>query len=230
MEARRASEDRNGVIMPVSCAILGGGGHASVLIDCLLENPEVALWGILDNDRGKWGENVFGVLVRGGDEHLAALKERGVTHFVVGMGSAGNNAPRERLFRQALSHGLMPLAVCHRSAICSPRARLGAGTQLLAGAIINAGAQLGVNVLLNTGCIVEHDCLIGDHVHVASGARLAGAVRIGPGAHIGAGATVKQGIQIGPQAVVGAGAVVVHDVAAGSVVVGVPARELRRAA
>jgi acetyltransferase-like isoleucine patch superfamily enzyme len=39
---------------------------------------------------------------------------------------------------------------------------------------------------------------------------------------------VKNRIRIGADAIVGAGAVVIRDVAAGSVVAGVPARALRR--
>jgi acetyltransferase-like isoleucine patch superfamily enzyme len=54
-------------------------------------------------------------------------------------------------------------------------------------------------------------------------------VTIAEGAHVGIGAAVRQGIRIGRNAIVGAGAVVVDDVAAGAVVVGVPARPLRRA-
>ena len=47
------------------------------------------------------------------------------------------------------------------------------------------------------------------------------------GASIGSGAVVLGGIRIGARALVGAGAVVTRDVAAGSVVAGVPARVRR---
>jgi sugar O-acyltransferase (sialic acid O-acetyltransferase NeuD family) len=214
----------------VACVILGGGGHARVLVDCLLETPALKLWGILDRDCTTWGATLFGVKVAGGDDLLPCLRTLGVTHFVVGLGSAGDNAPRERLFRQALAEGLQPLAVQHPSAQCSSRARLGSGVQVLAGVIVNAGAEIGANVLLNTGSIVEHDCRLADHVHLATGARLAGNVEVHQGAHIGAGATVRQGITIGAGALVGAGAVVVDDVDPGRVVVGVPARPQRRVA
>jgi sugar O-acyltransferase (sialic acid O-acetyltransferase NeuD family) len=215
---------------PVVCVVLGGGGHARVLVDCLLETPGIALWGILERDRGSWGSDIYGVKILGGDELLPQLRKLGVTHFVVGLGGAGDNTPRERLFRQALGESLLPLGVRHPSALCSARAQIGVGAQVLAGVIVNAGAEIGANVLLNTGSIVEHDCHVDDYVHVATGARLGGAVWVHRAAHIGAGATVRQGITIGARALVGAGAVVVDDVEAGTVVVGVPARALRRVA
>lgn len=51
--------------------------------------------------------------------------------------------------------------------------------------------------------------------------------RVAKGASIGSGAVIMGGITIGEGALVGAGAVVTHDVAAGEVVAGVPARVLR---
>ena len=48
------------------------------------------------------------------------------------------------------------------------------------------------------------------------------------GASIGSGSTILCGIEIGRDAIVGAGSVVTHDVPAGTIVAGNPARVLRR--
>jgi UDP-perosamine 4-acetyltransferase len=210
------------------CVILGGGGHCRVLLDILLDDPTVAIRGILDRDSAVVGQEVFGVKCLGDDDQLGPLQADGVTCFVVGLGSVGNHEPRARLFARGIAAGLEPLAVVHRSATMSTRAREGRGVQRLAGSIVNPGAALGDNVIVNTGAIVEHDCVLGDHVHVATGARLAGKVTVGVGAHIGAGATIRQGIAIGARAVIGAGAVVVRDVPDDAVMVGVPARPIER--
>jgi UDP-perosamine 4-acetyltransferase len=216
-------------MLPV-CIILGGGGHARMLIDALLlSGAQVSLGGVLDPDQAQWGGEVLGVRVVGGDEELPRLAAEGATCFVVGLGGTRNNAPRRRLFDFGIGCGLSPLTVIHPAAHVSTRAVVGAGAQILPGAIVNMGATLGANVIVNSGAIVEHDCVIGDHVHVATGARLASTVRVGQLAHIGAGATVRQCVTIGEGAVVGAGAVVVGDVAPFTVVVGVPARPMREA-
>jgi sugar O-acyltransferase (sialic acid O-acetyltransferase NeuD family) len=189
-------------------------------------DDRVRLCGILDADPNRWGQSVFGVPILGGDALIAQLPGQGVTHFVVGLGSTGDNTHRQRLFELGLAHHLVPLTVRHPSAICSLWAKVGSGSQLLPGSIVNAGAELGVNVIVNSGAIVEHDCRIGSHVHVATGARLASAVRVGDRSHVGAGAVIRQCTVIAEDAVVGAGAVVVKDVATGITVVGVPARPL----
>lgn len=208
------------------CVILGGGGHARVLVDCIRESRLAEIEGVLDSDPTICGRKVLDALILGGDELLGDLAAGGVTHFVVGLGGVRDNRPRMRLFELGLLFRLTPLTVRHPSAVVSRWATVGPGCQLLPGSIVNAGASLGKNVIVNSGAIVEHDCVVGDHAHIATGARLASGVRAGAGAHLGAGATVRQGIVIGERAVVGAGAAVIRDVAAGAMVVGVPARPL----
>lgn len=213
-----------------SCVILGGGGHAAVLVDALLACGGVRIHGIVDPDPALAGKNVLGVAVLGGDGLLAGLLGEGVRHFVVGVGAVARNDRREALFRLALESGLSPLTVRHPAAVVSSFAAIGEGAQLLAGSVVNARAGLGRGVLVNSRAVVEHDCLVGDHAHVATGACLCGGVLVGALAHIGAGATVLQNRRVGTGAVVGAGAVVVRDVPPGAVVAGVPARGLRRGA
>lgn len=210
------------------CVILGGGGHACVLIDILRTSGIAVPHAILDSDRSKWGGDLLGVPTLGGDDLLPELANQGVRYYLVGLGSTWDNRPRQRLYEIGLSHNLIPLIAKHPGAFCSQLAHVGLGSQLFPGSIVNARARLGANVIVNSGAIVEHDCILDDHVHVATGARLASTVRVGRGAHIGAGATVKQLISIGEGSLVGAGAVVVKDVPPETVVVGVPARLLRR--
>lgn len=211
----------------VLCVVLGGGGHARVVIDLLRDVAACTPYAVLDVDSSLWGRELLGVPVRGGDELLLDLIDQGVTHFVVGVGSVGNHEPRRRLFELGLSYGLVPLTVLHPSAVFSSYAQVGQGTVVLPLAVVNAGAVIGNNVIINTGAIVEHDCVVADHAHVATGARLAGAVKVGAGAHVGAGATVREGACIGEGAIVGAGAVVVRDVPSHTVVAGVPAKVLK---
>lgn len=208
----------------IFCAILGAGGHARVLMDCLHFDSNVIIAGILDPSPHLQGEHVHGVPVLGNDDLLDELPRRGINHFVVGVGGVSNNRPRKKMFEAALGYGLAPLMVRHPTAIISVSAVHGRGCQFLPGCIVNADTILGSNVIVNSGAILEHDCIIGDHVHVATGAKLTGAVQVGTGAHIGAGATIRQGIVIGEFAVVGAGSVVVKDVPPNTTVIGVPAK------
>lgn len=202
------------------CVILGGGGHARVLIDCLRASNEAVPVAIVDADRSLWDKTILGVKVVGGDEKLEEMRDQGVSHFVVGLGGTKDNGPRRTLFERAMELGFRPVSVRHPSAICSPSAEIGAGSVLYPRSVVNACVKIGRNVIVNTGAIVEHDCIVGDHAHISTGAVLCGAVTVGDMTHIGAGAVVRQNQKIGARAVVGAGATVVDHVRDGERVQG----------
>lgn len=209
----------------ILCVILGGGGHAKVVVDCLVTSGVATPFCILDLNPKLWGQELLGIPIEGGEDLIPKVKAKGVTHFVSGVGGIKDNRPRKGVFELGISHGLKPLTVIHPQAVCSKWATAGEGTVLFAGAVINPGVKIGDNVIVNTGVIVDHDCIVGDHVHLATGVKLSGGVKVCEGAHIGTGASVKQGVTIGKWAIVGAGSVVVKDVLPKTIVKGVPARE-----
>lgn len=145
-------------------------------------------------------------------------------HYLVATGGA-TGATRIMLHQFLRSQGLQPARAVHPTAYVAHSATVGAGGQVLAGAVVGAEARLGIECIVNTRAGVDHECVLGDGVHVGPGATLAGCVRVGDRAFIGAGAVVLPRVWIGADAVVGAGAVVTRNVAEGTVVLGVPARE-----
>ena len=108
----------------IRCVILGGGGHASVLIDSLIASALATPYAVLDPDRSRWGRDVLGVPILGDDDLLSEMVNRGVNCFAVGLGATGDNRPRQRLFEMGLFHNLEPLTVIHPKAICSGAAKI----------------------------------------------------------------------------------------------------------
>lgn len=106
----------------------------------------------------------------------------------------------------------------------APDVRIGAGSLVCAGVVIQPGASVGRQCIVNTSSSIDHDCILEDFVHISPGAHLAGGVVVREGAHVGIGATVIQTLEIGAWSVVGGGAAVVRSVPSNVVVKGVPAR------
>jgi len=197
-------------------------------MDAIASTDSADIIGILDPRESLWGKRIDDVPVLGDDTLLIELGRGAVTHGFVGVGAtdAKGNRRRGGLADQLGAAGIRLLTVVHRTAIVSSRTTIEAGATVLAAAVLNNGARVVVGAIVNTGAVIEHDCVVGAHAHVAPGARLGGGVIVDDYAFVGIGATVVPGIRVGEGATVGAGAVVIRDVAAGAVVVGVPAGPL----
>jgi sugar O-acyltransferase (sialic acid O-acetyltransferase NeuD family) len=200
--------------------VIGGGGHARVVLDALLGAGRVVA-GILD-PRLPAGSFVYGVPVRGGDEVLDSLPAR-ETILANGVGANPAIAPRTRVFQSLCARGFEFTRIQHASAILGRECSVGAGAQIMAGVVLQAGVRVGGNAVVNTRVSVDHDSLIGAHAFLAPGAVLCGDVQIEERAFIGAAAVVLPGVCVGAGAIVGAGAVVTKAVPAGWSVAGNPA-------
>jgi acetyltransferase EpsM len=196
--------------------VYGAGGHGKVVVD-IARQAGVAVALLLDDEVTT--PEFAGVKVT--NSQVIDWDGLGPFSFLVAI---GDNACRERIFRQLCSRGGVPRTLVHPFSSLSPNARLGAAVSVCAGAVINPGASIGDNCIINTSASIDHDCVVEEHSHICPGVRLAGNVRVGARTMIGIGASVLPGIQIGEGCRVGAGAVVNRDLPPHVVAVGVPAR------
>lgn len=206
----------------------GATGQAKVMRECLSGQP-YRLVALFDNKRV--AAPIAGVPLYLGRENFERWSaERPKIRRVAFLVTIGGDLGRDRLELQDFleSRGLCALTAVHRTAFIATDAVLGPGTQVCGNASVSALSRVGRGCIINTAAIVDHECEISDGVHIMPGAHLAGCVRVGRCATIGTGAVVLPWLKIGEGSMVGAGAVVVKDVRPGEVVVGNPARVLRR--
>ena len=199
--------------------VIGGGGHAAVVVDCLRLLGRKIL-GASTPDIKK-GATVFpGLPCIGNDQTVVRDYPPATVTLVNGVGQTTGEDQRRYLYESMSSIGYDFESVVHPSANLGSRVSVSSGTQLMAGVILQVGCKVGKNSIINTGARVDHDCVIGNHVHVAPGATVCGGVYIDDGAYLGAGSVVIQGVKIGARSTIGAGVTVLRDVPPDTVFVG----------
>lgn len=204
------------------CAILGASGHGKVIAEIAELNgfSEIHFY----DDRWPELSQIEHWPVFGNSDALINL----VTEYANIVVAIGHNATRLNKYRMLFEQGACCLPLVHPSAVVSRYAKLGCGTVVMAGAVINSFSHIGKACIINTAASVDHDCMIADGVHISPGAHLAGAVEVAEASWLGIGCQIKQLIKIGSNTVVAAGATVINDVLNDQTVVGVPAKPIRR--
>lgn len=109
------------------------------------------------------------------------------------------------------------------------RVSLGRGNILCAGTILTTDIAIGSFNFFNLNCTYGHDVRIADCCVFNPGINMSGGVEIGSRCLVGTGATILQYLKLGDEVIVGAGSVVTKDIAAGTTVIGVPAKPFTRA-
>lgn len=137
--------------------------------------------------------------------------------------SIGSNRVRKLISEK---YQLLYAKAIHPLAIVSPSAKIGDGTVVMQGAIIQSDTRIGRHCIINSGASIDHECVIADYVHISPHSTLCGNVHIGEGSWIGAGSTVIPGVKIGKWCIIGAGSVVINDIPDNTTAVGNPCKRI----
>ncbi len=189
--------------------LLGAGGHSRACIDVIEQEGHFQIAGLVGLSDQRHDHHL-GYSVIGTDEDLPQLVKK-YSFALVTVGQLETPDLRIHLFSQALKLGFKLVVVVAPTAQVSPHARIGAGTIVMHGAIVNAGARVGNNCIINTRALIEHDAIVGDHCHISTGAILNGGAVVGSDSFIGSGSVIKEGITLGKRCIVGMGLSLRHN-------------------
>ena len=201
--------------------ILGTGEHSKVVAQVATESPETNIIGFIDS-RPNWVDKNLWL---GDDSVLDKGNFSKNCHFFV---AVGDNLIRKKLINKLKDKGFTLTKLISKESKIAPNVKIGLGSLVMPGAIINSCAEVGEGVIVNTNSSIDHDCKLEDFVHVAPGATIAGGVVVGSETFIGAGATLRDHIFIGSRVVIGMASGVVSDLESNFIYFGVPARKVRK--
>lgn len=142
--------------------------------------------------------------------------------------SLGEIRHRKTLFEKLKSNSVKLATLVDPRAEVSPEAVLAEGCIVEFGSFVSCNAKLGVNVMVENQVVVGHDVEVGTHSVVSSGATIGGSTLIEEEVFIGLNCALKEKIKIGKNSILGMGAVVFNDVGEELIVMGNPARPLKK--
>ncbi len=183
--------------MPGSVLIVGAGGHGRSVAEALEVIGIVSIAGFVD-DRWPKLDAVYSYSVLGNTANFKSLRLYASCAVV----AIGNNAMRALLTERLVEAGFSMLTVIHPLAHVSPRAIIGAGCTIMAGAIVGTESVLGEGVIVNSGAVVDHHACVGAFGHLGVGACMAGGTVLGERSWLHAGLALGYGKHVPPDTVI----------------------------
>ncbi len=202
--------------------IYGCGGVGNELAELLSNDSRYELKGFVDDNPAI--KECMGLRSWTLDELLRERRPNEICAVI----SIGEPAIRRIVSARLASKGIREVLVDFSNHFNASFSTVGEGTLLHLDSYVSVNARIGKTCLINKGVLVAHDCVIGAYSVLSPRVVLGGNVSVGEETFIGTGALVRNGVSIGSRAIVGMGAVVVKDVEDDAVVVGNPARFVRK--
>jgi sugar O-acyltransferase (sialic acid O-acetyltransferase NeuD family) len=190
--------------------LIGGGGHCRSVIDVIESAGEFRISGILDQTENV-GKTILGHEIIGTDEDIPRLSQKGY-QFVITVGQIKTTEIRRSIAKKLSEAKALQPALVASTAYISPHTRLGAGSIVHHGALVNAGVTIGDNCIINSGALIEHDCTVGDFCHISTGVRINGTCSVGNDCFIGSGSVVNNNIRVKENTIIGSNSLILSDI------------------
>ncbi|MDH6238282.1 NeuD/PglB/VioB family sugar acetyltransferase [Cryobacterium sp. CG_9.6] len=200
--------------------LVGAGGLAREVLSLLRTQSDPRTVLFVDDDPALWGTTLDGVMVTGG---IDTVTEHALSQVLL---CVGHGSGRARIASRLADLGVAVeryATVIHHSVEVPASCTVGAGSIVLAGAVLTTNVHLGNHVVVMPHVTLTHGTSVSSFATLCAGVSLGGDVRVGVGAYLGMNCSVRQGVQIGDGATVGMAAAVLTDVPDHDTWIGVPA-------
>jgi sugar O-acyltransferase (sialic acid O-acetyltransferase NeuD family) len=204
--------------------VIGGGGHAKVVISIL---KKINAYNILGYSDLINSGSILGINYLGNDETILDNYFGLSKSLVLGVGQIKTPEVREKLIVKFIKAGFNFPSIISPHAICNESVEIGEGTIIMDGVVINTVTKIGNYCIVNTNSTIEHDCNIGNYVHIAPGSTISGEVEIGSKSFIGAGTILTNAISIPDNCIIGAGSLVRNNINESGMYVGNPLKRFK---
>lgn len=204
--------------------LIGGGGHCKSVIEAAI-SAGVEIQGILDS-ADKVGSKVLNYTVIGTDEDIHKYSDSAL--FVITIGQIESSVIRRKIVKKVKDAKGHFSTIIASTAKVSRYAKIGEGSVVLHGAMVNANVIIGEHCILNTLSNVEHDVRIGNFTHISVGVMVCGNCEVGNDVFIGSQSALRNGVSITNEVIIGIGGIVHKSIRVKGIYVGNPVRLLKK--
>lgn len=201
--------------------LIGGGGHCKSVIEAAVSQDREII-GILDVAENV-GSKVLDFEIIGTDDDIVKYSES--AEFIITVGHIKGTVIRRKIATKiSTSKAVLAEPIIASTANVSHWARVGRGTVVLHGAMVNVGAFVDENCIINTLANIEHDAIIEPFCHISTGAMVNGDCRVGHDCFLGSQSVMLNGSSIFPNCVIAAGSFVRKSITVAGIYAGNPAQ------
>lgn len=206
--------------------IIGMGGHAKVVIDIIENGQDFKIIGFCDSFISSSKKSDAYTFLGKETDLPELIKIHSIEGVIVAIGDNFTRSKITSLIKE-ICPNLDFVSAIHPKASIAKSVKVGKGTVIISGVVVNPYSIIGESCILNTASSIDHDCTLGDFVSMGPGARIGGNCNIGRLSAIAMSATLIHGINIGEETVIGASATVFNDIGSLVVAYGNPAKVVR---
>ena len=209
--------------------IIGSGTHAKVILSEIIQIKGYRIIGFIDeylkkgtiiesykNQEYKIVSNIKGL--------KKLLKKN--TFGIIGIGSNFIRKKVAEEINKIYKNFNWATIISINSAI-NGNVRIGKGSIIVSGSVINTGTKIGEHCLINTSSSIDHDNTFKNYSSTGPGVTTSGNVELGQCSHLGICSAVNHQITIQDNTIIGAQSLVLKNCDKNSVYFGIPAKKIR---
>ena len=176
-----------------SIYLFGGGPHLNSCIEILNQFKDFKIVGIVEiNNKVKdIAKSKIPII----NQHELNYKLKNLQAHI-SIGNYKHRDLRKKIFNELIKKNIKMPHLISKYSYISKNSKIGDGSIIMNGCIINSNAVIGKNCIINTGSIIEHDTIIEDHCIVSPGTIINGSVKIGELSFIGSGSVIVDNLNL----------------------------------
>jgi len=209
--------------------IFGSGDHSRVIFSEIIKQKKYKFLGFIDE---KKKENELIIKYLGKNYYNLGsiskiIKNKNNFKGIIGVGL---NFSRKKIYEEIIKvdKNFKFEKIVSKNAIIDSSVKIGDGTLVVSGSIINIGTKIGKHCYINTASVIEHDNNFEDFSSTGPRVVTGGNVIIRKYSYIGMGTIIKEQIEIKENTIIGAHSYVNKNCAKNLIFYGSPARKVKK--